>query len=621
MSSPDAHSLGASLRDESVCDFLLWAPHGRRVELRLHGGAGRGVTMDRDAEGYHFARVEGVQAGDRYSYVIDGGAQRPDPASRLQPDGVHGPSAVMNPDFPWKEQHWIGLPLAEYVIYELHVGAFTEDGTFDAVIPRLDALQDLGVTAIELMPIAQFPGDRNWGYDGVQLFAAHSDYGGPDGLRRLIDACHARGLAVVLDVVYNHLGPEGNYLREFGPYFTGSYATPWGEAINFDNAGSDEVRRFFIENALFWIDDMRIDALRLDAVHAIRDHTARTFLEDLSEAVHERAARLGRRIHLIAESCDNDPRLIIPQADGGVGMDAVWNDDFHHALHALLTGERQGYYADFGPIDHFARAMREGFVYTGQRSAYRGRRHGASSKGLPGERFVVFAQNHDQAGNRMQGERLSGLVSFEAQKLAAGATLLAPFVPLLFMGEEYGETAPFLFFVSHGDESLIEAVRKGRREEFASFGWEGAPPDPQDPSTFQRSRLNRALLEHPRHRMLLDLHRELLRLRREVPALRELRTDRTEVSEPEGARALLVRRWADQCETVHMLNFSDEPLEAALPGGSDAGGWRLLLDTADAEWGGPGDETDTKIAASASGDPSVVRSRPWSCTLFIREDG
>jgi maltooligosyltrehalose trehalohydrolase len=363
------------------------------------------------------------------------------------------------------------------------VGTFTPEGTFEAIIPHLDELRELGITAVELMPVAQFPGTRNWGYDGVYPFAVQNSYGGPEGLKRLVNACHGRGIAVVLDVVYNHLGPEGNYLWDFGPYFTDRYKTPWGSAINFDGPHSDPVRRLFIENALYWVTEFRMDGLRIDAVHGILDFSAYPFLEELASAVHEKAERLNRRVYVIAESDLNDTRVIRSRELGGYGLDAQWNDDFHHALHTLLTEDQTGYYQDFGRLGDLVKAFREGFVCSGQYSSYRRRRHGNSSRDIPAGCFVVFAQNHDQVGNRMRGERLSQLVCRERMKLAAGVVFLSPFIPLLFMGEEYGETAPFPYFISHSDADLVEAVRRGRREEFAAFGWSQEPPDPQIPMT------------------------------------------------------------------------------------------------------------------------------------------
>jgi maltooligosyltrehalose trehalohydrolase len=499
---------------------------------------------------------------------------------------VHGPSAVVDPSFHWSDATWQGLPLEDYLLYEIHVGAFTPEGTLDAIVERLDALRDLGVTAIELMPLAQFPGTRNWGYDGVHPFAVQASYGGPLALKRLVDACHRRGLAVALDVVYNHLGPEGNYLSEFGPYFTDRYRTPWGEAINFDGPWSDEVRRYFIDNALAWITDFHIDALRLDAVHAIVDPSARPFLEELGTRVDERAGQLGRRVQVFAESDRNDARLVRASECGGLGLDGSWNDDFHHAIHALLTGERNGYYRDFGTVADLATAFQENFVYSGQYSAYRRRSHGNSARDIPAHRFVAFAQNHDQVGNRMLGERLGALVSFEELKLAAGLTLLSPFLPLLFMGEEYGETAPFLYFVSHNDRDLIEAVRRGRREEFAAFGWPGAPPDPQAESTFLRSKIDWQLRSAPRHGTLCRFYRELIRLRRSLPALADRNLKNLRAIAREEEKTLVILRSRGPCEALAAFHFGDAAAEVALPAESSV--WEKEIDSAEERWLGGG---------------------------------
>lgn len=478
-------SLGATYLGDGRCRFRVWAPLADSVAVHIVAPRERLEPLARGERGYYYGELEGVEPGNLYLYLLDGRKERPDPASRYQPQGVHGPSQVVDPHaFAWSDSCWFGPAQQELIFYELHVGTFTLEGTFDAMIPHLEGLRELGVTAVELMPVAQFPGSRNWGYDGVYPFAVQNSYGGPEGLMRLVDACHRCGLAVFLDVVYNHLGPEGNYLGDFGPYFTDRYRTPWGLALNFDGADSDEVRRFFIENALYWLTEFHIDGFRLDAIHAITDKGALPFLEELAAAVHRRAERLGRRVYVIGESDLNDPRVIQPRVVGGYGLDGQWSDDFHHALHSLLTGERSGYYQDFGKLVHLARAFREGYVYTGQYSAYRRRQHGDWPRLCDACQFVVFAQNHDQVGNRARGERLSTLVSFDGLKLAAGMVLLSPFVPLLFMGEEYGETAPFLYFTSHSDPTLVEAVRKGRLEEFAAFGCEDEVPDPQDEATF-----------------------------------------------------------------------------------------------------------------------------------------
>ena len=496
--------LGATYLGDNLCEFAVWAPLVSKVELHNVAPKELTVPLAKDGQGYHQAIVNGIEPGSQYFYRLDGQKEHPDPASRFQPQGVHGPSQVLDSHFPWEDQSWSGLPLEEYIVYELHVGTFTPEGTFNAVIPHLDELRDLGITAVEIMPVAQFPGNRNWGYDGVYSFAVQDSYGGPEGLKHLVNTCHLKGLAIILDVVYNHLGPEGNYIGDFGPYFTNRYNTPWGAALNFDGPYSDHVRRFFIENAIYWLDEFHIDALRLDALHSILDISAYPFIEELTASFHEKVKQLKRKAYLIGESAANDARLIKPPELGGYGLDAQWNDDFHHSLHVLLTGEQNGYYQDFGQFQHLVKAFQEGFVYSGHYSHYRQCRHGVSSRDIPSQRFVVFAQNHDQVGNRAQSERLSQLVSFEALKLAAGIVLLSPFVPLIFMGEEYGETAPFPYFVSHSELELIEAVRKGRREEFATFKWQGELPDPQDEATFMQAKLSHELKSKEQHHVLLN---------------------------------------------------------------------------------------------------------------------
>jgi maltooligosyltrehalose trehalohydrolase len=582
-------------------DVLLLAPWQREEPL------------ERVGPGYHHAALEDVPPGSLYLYRLPGGRERPDPASRSQPHGVHGPSQVVGPEFAWSDSSWCGRPLAEYLIYEVHVGAFSAEGTFEGVIPHLERLRDLGITALELMPVAAFPGERNWGYDGVHPFAVQASYGGPTGLKRLVDASHAHGLAVVLDVVYNHLGPEGNYLSEFGPYFTDRYRTPWGQAVNLDGPGADEVRRYFIENALHWLAGCHVDVLRLDAVHAIIDRSPRPFLQELAEAVARKGEELGRRLHLIAESALNDPRLVRRPEVGGLGLGAQWNDDFHHALHGLLTGERQGCYQDYGSLADLEAALRDGFVYAGRYSAYRRRRHGSSSRDVPARRFVVSAQNHDHVGNRLLGERLASIVDLERRKLAAAAVLLSPFVPLLFMGEEYGETAPFLYFVSHTDPALVDAVRRGRKAELAALGWAGEPPDPQAEETFRRSKLDHALREHGEHRALYEFHRELIRLRRSLPALRRLDKDQMEVRAFEGEATLLLRRWDAGSEAAAFLHFGAAPADVALPRGR----WRKVLDSADREWGGPGSPAPRALHSDRGARLALP---PWSAVLFEAEE-
>src|SRR6267378_5362693 len=449
--------LGASLLGEPVA-FTVWAPRCRSVELVLEGLRPQPLTS-REA-GLFRVTVARLPEGTRYHYRLDGARRRPDPASRWQPEGVHGPSIVVDPRrFVWTDQDFHGRDFADLVFYEVHVGAFTPPGTFEAVIPHLPALADLGVTALQLMPIAEFPGSRNWGYDGVHLFAPQSTYGGPRGLRRLVDACHAHGLSVILDVVYNHLGPEGNYLGEFGPYFADRTQTSWGPAVNYDGAGSDGARRHVIENGRMWVSEFHIDGFRLDAIHAVYDTSPVHVLTEFADAVRGEAARVGRRVHVVAESHDNERRLVLPTSAGGLGLDAVWSDDFHHALHRRLTGETAGYYVDFGRDHDLERVITQGFAFQGEPSEYFGRPRGTPSADLAGEHFVIFLQNHDQVGNRPQGERLGTLVPFEAVKLAVSLMFVTPSIPLLFMGEEYGETARFQFFSSFLDKNLAEAVR------------------------------------------------------------------------------------------------------------------------------------------------------------------
>ena len=571
-------ALGATYLGDGRTEFLVWAPKPERVELHLLWPDDRVVEMEARDAGYRYALADGVEPGATYRYRLDG-RDLADPASRFQPEGVHGPSGVLDPSgFAWDVAGWMGIPFAEYVLYELHVGTFTPEGTFDAAVAHLDELVALGVTAVELMPVAQFPGGRNWGYDGVFPYAVQDTYGGPAGLARLVNEAHRRGLAVVLDVVYNHIGPEGNVLEEFGPYFASWYRTPWGDAMNFDGPGSDEVRRFFIENALRWSSEYHVDALRLDAIHGIVDASAHPFLEELSEA----ADAHHRPLVLVAETDQNDRRIVTPRDRGGLGIHAQWNDDFHHALHAYLTGERQGYYGDFGGPEHVAKAYREGFVYSGRFSTYRQRRFGSSSLDIPGERLVVFDQNHDQVGNRFLGERLSTIVDLDTVKLAAGLTLLAPYVPLLFMGEEYGELAPFNYFVSHTDPVLVEDVRRGRRREFAAFGWTEAPPDPQDEATFEASKLDHRLRGKEPHRSIAAFYAELLRVRRRLPALRV--PDKRSMEVATLGDVLRVHRWAGPDEAVVLFNLGTGETEVAVPKGS----WTRVLDSSDPRWGGEG---------------------------------
>lgn len=585
--------LGAVYLGNGQCQFRVWASKRRSVELRVTT-QDRLLPMHHQGHGYFELKLDGIPPGSRYLYRLDGEVERPDPASRYQPTTVHEPSQVVDPAFAWTDEHWHGIPLDKYVLYELHVGAFTPEGTFDAIIPRLPALKELGVTAIELMPIGQFPGKRGWGYDGVYPFAPQNSYGGPAGLKRLVNACHEHGLVVVLDVVYNHFGPEGSYLREFGHYFTDRYKTPWGNAINVDGPKSDEVRRYFIENALYWIHEFHFDSLRLDAIHAIHDETASPFLMELVNVIGRYATDLNRQIFVIGESDLNDVRILRSPERNGLGLHAQWADDFHHCVFTLLVGEDSQYYRDYNQFELLTNAYREGYAYTGQFCPSRERRHGNQPVNLAGRQFVVCIQNHDQIGNRKFGERFDDLCGFEAQKLAAGAVLLSPFTPMLFMGEEYGETAPFQYFTDFSDPDLQQSVRDGRKREFAMEG-EGDPPDPQDEATFLRSKLHWEQRDDGRHQVLLSFYRELLRLRRESPALRFPDKDRMHVTSLPEHEVLLVERWDGDHETFLAMNFSEEPAEARIT--LQQGVWKRVLDSAASAWDGPGSQSPPELIA------------------------
>ncbi len=604
-------TVGAIPLADGAWRFSVWAPKRERVSLQIFGENEQVARMEKDERGYHHAILRNLATRDRYLYRLDDSQERPDPASRLQPDGVHGPSQLVDlRAFEWSDSNWKGRPLGTSIFYELHVGTYTREGTFEAIIGRLPELVDLGVTTIELMPVAQFPGARNWGYDGVYLFAPQNSYGGPYALQRLVDAAHAHGLAVALDVVYNHLGPEGNYLAEYGPYFTEKYRTPWGQAVNFDDAQSGPVRHFFIQNALYWLKEFHFDALRLDAIHGIFDFSARHFLEELQDEVRALATQLGREIYLVAESDLNDARILLPRERGGYDLSAQWSDDFHHSLHTLLTKEQTGYYADFGHVHHLATVIKDGWYYRGQFSKYRRRRHGNSASGIAKSHFVVCSQNHDQVGNRARGERLSQLVSFEGQKLAAGVTLLSPFVPLLFMGEEYGETSPFLYFTSHEDKNLIEAVRRGRREEFASFGWKHETPDPQDAATFEASALKRDLREQEPHRTLRTFYKRLIQLRKVC----HLGTDSSVEASEDEAHECIRLLWTSDSNALAALFFfgrAELELETTLPSGR----WLAKLNSADSKWLGPGTELTEGASMNAL---SRIRLSPQSFVLLER---
>jgi maltooligosyltrehalose trehalohydrolase len=545
-------------------EVSVWAPRASRsVEVVLAGGGG--VPLAPGELGRWAGEVAGLGPGGDYALSLDGGPPRPDPRSRWQPAGVHGPSRVVGPPSA-PPAGWRGFDLRTAVLYELHVGTFSPEGTFAGAARHLDHLVDLGVDAVELMPVAEFPGRRGWGYDGVDLWAPHHAYGGPEGLAALVDACHARGLGVVLDVVYNHVGPSGNYLDEFGPYFSHRHPTGWGPGLNVDGPGSDEVRAFVVDNACMWLRDYHLDGLRLDAVHAIVDESAVHVLEQLSTAVAALEAEVGRPLWLVAECDRNDPRYVRPPAAGGYGLAATWADEWHHAVHAALTGERDGYYVDYGPLATLAKALRQGWVHDGVYSRHRDRVHGRAPAGLHGGQFVVCAQNHDQVGNRAAGDRLGHVVSAGRARAAAALLLTAPFVPLLFQGEEWGASTPFPYVTDHDDLDLGRAVSEGRRREFAAFGWrpEGVP-DPQDPATFARAVLRWDERAERAHAEMLAWYRSLMTLRRAHPALADGPLDDTSVTWDEDAGWLVAARRAAGVTVA--VNLGPEPQDVPVPGG------------------------------------------------------
>lgn len=571
-------------KDTQSCLFSLWAPEAKTVKVNLLSPEKKEINMERDEWGYWKTAVEGLPEGATYKFQLDDKPPLPDPASRFQPEGPHGPSAVVATGYDWADQQWQGLDQHELIIYELHVGTFSQAGTFAGVEEKLDYLLELGINAIEIMPVAQFPGNRNWGYDGVSLFATQNSYGGPDALKKLINACHKKGIAVILDVVYNHLGPEGNYLSQYGPYFTDKYNTPWGQALNFDDAWCDGVRNFFLQNALMWLRDYHIDGLRLDAVHAIKDFSAKHFLAELSEATDRLREDSGRKHFLIAEVDLNDNRFITDRNKGGYGLHAQWIDEFHHAIHAWLTGEIKGYYEDFGDFEHLVRSYEDTYVYNGVYSPHRKKIFGSSAENNPSDQFVVFIQNHDQTGNRMLGDRLSELVPFEALKLAAAAYLLSPYLPMLFMGEEWGEKNPFYYFVSHTDPELVEAVRKGRKREFAAFHGDKEPPDPQSEETFNSSKLNWNFREQPKQQAMLEYYKELIRIRKNSPAYRHAERNSFRLISWKKEHCLGLLKSVGSSEVLTILNFGQQAAEITL---SDTEGhYRLLLNSADPKWGG-----------------------------------
>lgn len=565
--------VGAIFYQGQSCHFTVWAPFAEDVRLSITSPEAIFIKMQKQGNGYWHAESNKIQPGAKYFFSLDG-KNFPDPASNYQPNGVHADSEVVDHSFNWTDADWETPAIKELILYELHTGTFSRKGDFKGISDHIAHLKKTGINAISLMPVAQFPGQRNWGYDGTYPYAVQNSYGGVKAFKELINTCHKNGIAVILDVVYNHLGPEGDYFGNFGPYFTNKYKTPWGKAINFDDEYSDEVRNYFLQNAIYWFEKFHIDGLRLDAVHAIKDHSAYPFLRELKDVVAAYNLKNSKNHFLIAESSLNDTKVVRPAAEGGWGHDAQWMDDFHHAVHARLTGEKKGYYADHGETEQIVKSLREGYVLSGNYSLHRKRRYGNSSKDIPGEKFVVFIQNHDEVGNRAKGERLSELVSFEAGKFAASLMLLSPFVPMLFMGEEYGEKHPFLYFIDHSDEKLVEAVRKGRKREFKAFGWKEEPEDPYDPETFKKSKLDWAKLNKPSHRMMHKMYSDLIQLRKSNEVLKAMDkfNQRIEIS---GKKMLQINRTCRDHELLILANLSSRSLSFELP----ANDWQKIFDT------------------------------------------
>lgn len=581
-------TIGVAFNQEGLAEVVLWSPTAESVAIVIQDK--EEVSLRNDEFGYWRTLTDKLRPGDFYKFKIDNNQELPDPASVSQPEGVHGYSeAVDLQSFKWADQEpdqlWQNIPQEEYIIYELHTGTFSPDGNFEGLEEKLDHLVKLGVNAIELLPVSQFPGDRNWGYDGVYPFAVQNSYGGPKGLQHLVNTCHGKGLAVILDVVYNHLGPEGNYLNAFGPYFTDKYNTPWGKALNFDDAWCDAVRHYFIENVLMWFRDFHIDALRMDAIHAIKDLSPTHILKEIKQHVNSLTQSTGKPYYLIAEVDLNDTKFIDPLEENGYGLDGQWVDEFHHALRVSSGNTKTGYYSEFDGLRHLAKSYKEVYVYDGIFSQHRKKTFGTKVGAHPGKQFVVFSQNHDQVGNRMLGERTSHLVNFEMQKLLAGAVMVSPYLPMLFMGEEWSASTPFQYFVSHTDHDLIEAVRKGRKSEF-NFKSGEEPPDPQSETTFNASKLSWEEVSNSKHRTMLEFYTALIRLRKSNPVLKTLKRKQLDVTFDESSQTLTLHRWHDKHQFFCFMNFSKEKQRASVPDFETS--WQKQFDSADTQWNGPG---------------------------------
>ncbi len=582
-----------SFYHDGKCDFVVWAPLKNALQLVVDFPFQQEYEMQKDEAGYWKKTLQNVAPGLRYFYKIDNAIIRPDPASVSQPDGVHQASEVIERNFEWTDLEWKGRCLDDLIIYEIHTGAFTQEQTFEGIIQKLDYVKELGINAIEIMPVAQFPGSRNWGYDGVYPYATQNSYGGANGLKELVNAAHEKGIAVLLDVVYNHLGPEGGYQSDFAPYYTAKHKTPWGNAINFDDEYSDGVRSYFLHNALMWLDEYHIDGLRMDAVHAIVDYGAKHFTQVLKKFVRELEEKSGKTKVLIAELDLNNPKYINPESKRGYGLDGQWIDEFHHALRTVLTGETNGYYEDFGGLCYLEKAFRDTYVYNGCYSPHRKKIFGASADENHYGQFVVFAQNHDQIGNRLLGDRLTTLLSLEELKLAAAVVLLSPYVPMLFMGEEWGETAPFLYFTSHSDNDLIKNVSQGRKKEFAHFQFKGEFPDPQAEETFQKSMLqweNRAKTNV----VLQQYYKHLILLRKECKALQAKERESMTVFPVKESNVLTIERKNGAHSLLLVFNFNKEVSSYQLPVQASC---KKIFDSSSGEWNGSGKATPAIVSA------------------------
>ena len=593
--SDKTRQVGAILNKDKSCDFNLWAPFASKVQLILEHPFEKKIEMIQENEEYWHVKLENFESATRYMFQVDDTMPLPDPASFYQPYGVEGPSEVRDlNEFKWTDGDWQNIPLENMIFYELHTGVFSKKGTFEGIAERLDYLLDLGVNTIQLMPVSQFPGNRNWGYDGVFPFAIHESYGGPEGLMNLVNICHQKGLAVFLDVVYNHIGPEGSCLAEYGPYFAERYKTPWGKAINYDDKYCDGVRNYIIQNTLMWLQQFHIDGLRLDAVHTIFDFSAKHIMQELAEQVNLLNIETGKKHYLIAESALNNTRYINPPEIGGYGLDGQWNDDFHHALHALVTGEKNGYYIDFTNPDSLKKAFINGYVFEGEYSEFRKRRYGNSSQNNPGKQFIVFSQNHDMVGNRRFGERLSNLVCFEMLKLIAGTVFVSPYLPLLFMGEEYGEKNPFLYFINHKSDLLNKRVRHSRQNGFKSFypGDNKSAPNPSEISTFLKSKLSEPLGDEE-SLALFEYYKKLISLKKTHPVLNK--ADKKNIKVSQENKVFSIERWNEESRIISWLNFSTDNFEVTLPSGFGEKSARLLLCSSDKQWNGPGYEIPVNI--------------------------